>query len=383
MIPIKILAIDDEPDTLELLSLKFTEEVRSGQFEFLYASNGEEGLSRLIEKHFDLALVDLRMPLMDGLEFLKRAQELFPNLLCIVVSAFDDMKNLRQAMNYGAFDFVCKPIQFEDLHQTILKAQRSIEKQEVARRTKESLLSVMNHELRTPLNGVIGMADYIATQVSDPFLYESLEVIRDSGNSLLDVFNDILFYSSSAYPETIRSDEQLILSAFLKSLVNLYQPVARLKHIALELKIIGTLPPLVVGDRVHLSQVLTHLLSNAIKFSVSSTEVVLTCEAKKRSAEQVWLRFEVIDQGVGIAPEVQEKIFEPFFQIDDSLTRAVGGLGLGLAIAKLWIERLGGSIGLQSELGQGSRFWIEVPFQTPHLFSGNGESASSSQGKNI
>lgn len=362
--PLKILAIDDEPDTLDLLKLRFEKEISEDTYQFIYASSGQEGISKLFENQIDLALVDLRMPVMDGVEFLERTQELFPELLCVVVSAFNDMGNLRQAMRNGAFDFVCKPVDFADLKSTIIKAERFITRQQLARRTRDSLLAVMNHELRTPLNGVIGMADFVATQVQDPFVAESLEVIRQSGHSLLDIFTEMLDFSTSAKPDSIQKDETFVLQDFCNTLYQLYRPTAQLGKKELQFSVDKKIPPKLLGDKLHLSQILTHLISNALKFSPPNSKVELTAKLLDVPLGRPLVRFEVKDQGRGIAADHLNDIFEPFFQVDSSMTRAEGGLGLGLSIAKTWVQRLGGQLQVESQLGSGSRFWFDLSFRS-------------------
>ncbi|MEQ6916202.1 ATP-binding protein [Halomonas aquatica] len=224
---------------------------------------------------------------------------------------------------------------------------------ESSSRAKSEFLATVSHEIRTPLNGVIGMSDLLQDQPLPEEARHYADTIHYSAQRLLDLINDILDFSKIEAQRLEFEDQPFELAELVDGAVSLLAPRAQARGLRLECELDPLLPVHLRGDAGRLRQVLLNLLSNAIKFTEHG-EIRLAVHA--HGAGQVM--FEVIDSGVGIAPERQAQLFEPFQQGDPSTARRYGGTGLGLAICKQLIEAQGGRLAFESEVGLGSRFWF-------------------------
>lgn len=275
-----------------------------------------------------------------------------------LVIALSDYWSTHASLSVGLLlALIVLPFYVAVLAQRITEAMNRADE---ANRAKGRFLANMSHEMRTPLNGVIAMADVLRETSLDDAQVEIVETMTTSAQLLLAQIEDVLDMAKIEAGRVTTEARPFELRALLASTVKVMQPQARYKGLDFSLTVAPEADGRYMGDAHHLRQVLLNLVSNAIKFtdrgavSVSATLVDQT-ETERR------VRIEVRDTGVGIPPEKQSQIFEPFTQADNSVTRMYGGTGLGTTIARHLVSLMNGSIGVQSEPGVGSLFWVEIP----------------------
>ena len=237
---------------------------------------------------------------------------------------------------------------------------------EAASRSKSTFLANMSHEIRTPMNAILGMT-YLALRCTPtPKLRGYLTKIDTSGKHLLVILNDILDLSKIEAGKMTIERRKFKISDTIGDIENLFRDKAADKGLDLRFSISPDVPDTLVGDEIRIAQILTNYGTNAIKFTESGS-VTFTVEVASRTAQDITLRFEVTDTGIGMKHDQLSKLFQTFQQADASTTRKYGGTGLGLAICKRLALLMGGTVGVTSKAGVGSTFWFTTQLTTPDI----------------
>ncbi|MCW2278480.1 GAF domain-containing hybrid sensor histidine kinase/response regulator [Heliophilum fasciatum] len=243
---------------------------------------------------------------------------------------------------------------------------RAKQQAESASRLKSEFLKMMSHELRTPLNGILGSAELLTEIVREGEHKELTTMIINSANTLLNVINQILTFSRLETENLSMTMEEMNLSILVEHVVKKYEQEALSKGLKLHQHIDPSVSSPFRGAPLRIQQVLDSLLHNALKFTEAG-EIALRVSAEPVPTMTVpgvtMVRFEVADTGIGILPEVQESIFQPFTQVESSLNRKYGGIGMSLAVCQRIVRLLNGNIGVSSNSGQGSTFWFTLPIE--------------------
>jgi signal transduction histidine kinase len=233
------------------------------------------------------------------------------------------------------------------------------DKAQEAARLRSIFLGNMSHELRTPLNGVLGMIDLVADTDLDPEQQAYVALAGSSGRHLLTIINDILDFSKLDEGNIEIISVSFILRELLMQTVDVFRSESQKKGVQLKSVIDDSLPEMIIGDSTRIRQILVSLIGNALKFTKIGN---VTVTARMKIADKkTYVEFVVSDSGVGIHNEQLSYIFEPFTQVDESVTRLHGGAGLGLAISRQLAVAMGGNLWASSELGRGSEFHFSIP----------------------
>lgn len=389
MVP-KILVVDDEPQFERLVLQRFRRQLRAGAFEFVFANNGKAALQVLAEQpDIQAVLSDINMPEMDGLELITTIHAEYPMLRVVIVSAYGDMDNIRQAMNQGAFDFVTKPIDFANLEATIQKTLREVEVIHKAKEAenlalkneqlleldqlKSELFTNIAHEFRTPLTVILGMAEQIKTAPED-WLDKGVTMIRRNGGQLLHLVNELLELRQLEAGKLRLNAIHANVVPYIKYMAESFRPMMESKDLMLHL-LLSKDELLMDYDPERLLTIVSNLLSNAIKYTPSGGHIYLQLDQATESkiageAPSAHLKLSIKDSGIGIAEEDLPNLFERYFQADigaEALESLGSGQlarsGVGLAFAAQLAQLMGGAIEVDSKLGEGSIFTLWLPIK--------------------
>lgn len=361
----KILVVDDEVGIQPLMQQRFRRSIQAGDYAFRFATSGLEAIRMLRhEPDINLLLLDINMPDMSGLELLIQLPELVPTSRAVMVSAYGDMVNVRTAMNRGAFDFVMKPINFQDLELTIEKTARHVHQLRESIRAKSvadlkaRFFDNITHEFRTPLSLIIAPVDAMLQDTRhDATTQRSLLTVRRNAHQLLLLINQLLdlakLEADSLPVVEVRGD----VVAFLAQVVDSFQTFVEQKGLILMFTA-NVLEQETLFDADKWQKILTNLLSNAIKFTAAGGQISVHAVV-----DQHQVTLTITDTGIGIAPDHLPHIFDRFYQVDPSLTRAYEGSGIGLALAYELTRRLGGQLSVISVPGSGTTFTTDLPIR--------------------
>jgi len=371
-----ILLVDDDLGMRETLKDIL---VDTGYQVMMFAS-GKEAIKEIRKGLFDVVIVDLKLPDVGGIQILEEAKEVNPESAVIVMTGYASLESAVGALNRGAFSYIIKPFNMDEVKVVIKKArhqiklfkenqnlidelqltrrklEKTVKELEHAGQAKNKFLASMSHELRTPINAIIGFADLLLEDNTlNPGQRRDIERIFANTQHLLRLIDEILDLSRIEAGKTRLVKEIVDIAPLVKEAIASFKPDADKKMIQLVYQIPSPLPKVLI-DQSRIIQVLDNLVNNAIKYTKKGGKITLTAEQKKDVLE-----ISVTDTGIGIPPQYLDKIFERFERVPNVSVSGVGGTGLGLTICRELLNLHNGRIWVESEVDKGSKFSFSLP----------------------
>ncbi|MCG8635079.1 MAG: response regulator, partial [Desulfobacterales bacterium] len=277
-------------------------------------------------------------------------------------SAFQEPElNLAAMLVQQALSPIRKSLLYQEVEQRVIQRTAQLE---AATQAKSEFLANMSHEIRTPMNGIITASDLALGEEHSPKIGHFLKIISSSGHSLMRIINDILDFSKIEAGKLELEVAPFRLDLFIDNLINAFVATANDRDIELIVDLDPSIPNLLMGDSLRIQQIITNLISNALKFTNPGGVVTVIFDSRARGQNRIHLSCLVKDTGIGMSPSLTAELFKPFAQADASTTRKYGGTGLGLTISRQLIEKMGGKISVESTPGQGSAFRFSLPLDT-------------------
>ncbi|MGM0650958.1 MAG: hybrid sensor histidine kinase/response regulator [Bacteroidota bacterium] len=355
----KILIVDDIPQNIQIVATA----LQNAGYDISFAQNGHKALTLCDNENFDLILLDIMMPDMDGIEVCKKlkAQQRFQDLPVIFLTAKTDSDSITTAFEAGGVDYVTKPIKTAELlarvkNHLTLREQKKQLKQLID--TKDKFFSIISHDLRSPFTGLLGFSELLLEEhkKTNPInLQNYYQLIYKSAKQGYDLLVNLLEWSKTQTGSINLNPEYISLNYIIQDTINLLYNVAAKKQIQIS-KEYETDDITVYADKNMLKTILRNLINNAIKYTEKNGNIHISATRNNGFAS-----ISVIDNGVGISKEKQKDLFLIDKKSSTKGTNKETGTGLGLIICKEFIEQHGGTINVASEEGKGSTFSFTIP----------------------
>ncbi len=327
------------------------------------ANGGPQALEIVHTTPIDVVTLDLRMPVMSGVEVMERIKAYDPDIEVIVVTGYSSLESALRGLRYGAFDYISKPFDVPQISDLVRRAVARRRETLRSRRMKEDFLANLSHELRTPLSAIIGYSTILAEELDKTVTPEqrtALERIQVNSHELLNLVEGVLLLNALDAGQIALNIRRFNLAETVARAVQKFEPLAHEKGLLLRTEI-GTGDLSAISDEEKIERILWALLDNAVKFTARGVVSIAVRRAPQGSALQI----DVSDTGIGMEHDEAVRVLEGLSQGDPSSRRRFRGLGLGLRMATRLVELLGGEIRCaRSEIDQGTQFVVTVPART-------------------
>jgi len=360
-VPKRLLVVDDEEGPRQSLNMIFSDD-----FDVTIATSGEEAIEFSKDNAFNVVITDIRMRGLSGIDVLREVKKIDSHTEVIVLTAFETLETARQAISFGASEYLKKPFDLDHIQRVVDRCydnylfttqQEAVIRKDV-NAAKTNFLEIVSHELNTPMNGILGFIELLQDTDLNEEQAEFVTTIHDCSLKYFEHVQDILTYAKLSMSDNEVSKGSFNPATLLLKLLNETVPKA---GVELSTDIPQNLPQYVSGAEQEIRIIVRKLIQNALKFTEEGS-VLLAIASENRAGNKVQLSISVTDTGPGIEAEYLEdgKIFEPFTQLDSSMSRAHEGLGLGLSLCKSLAVRLDAELSVESVVGKGTTFTVKV-----------------------